>query len=697
MGDWLELYNDAEAAHDISGYTLIDREDLAVVANRSLVFPGGSFVPARGYVIVVFLEPNQTTSQTSVVTRTGTTVSVFSTSLFRLDNSGETVTLATAGGELVDRVTFLSYDRSGSAGRLPDGSDRWFAFAAPTRGWTNNGSTSNKTVVVRDADWRAESHSVGPPRYETVFDDSALQVVELVFEGDQWNKSWADVQNATRTANPVLVWVTVRFRQRVWRHVAFRFKGARSLKQSVQCGMSKLPFRLDFDAFEHKFPEIENQRFFGFGKLTFASNFGDNTGMRELLMQHLYASMDVPVARSAPVQVVLERGDDDVRALVGIFTMIEEPNDSDGFLRRVFNDSVRRGNLYEPDGEGGRFTLPLNTTTIDRKGRVGWGDDQFTDLKAVASALHASTRITAAPVWRADLERTFDVDVFLRWLAVTRASGNWAQYGAYLPHNYFIYCSIPATPCRWIAWDGHFVFGASLASVGIATGASSCGTSELSLPMMGGPDVSPKIDLSDVNAAKWPLIAFTARDDPIYSSRYKAALVRLLTDPASLIGNTTAFDAFVTKFDALFGAQQALEQFPFSSLANGTTNAYKADVARLRTFVGQFRAALVDATTATSVQTGTTELPSSNAARADPQSQSDAAIVGGVVGGVLGLLLVCLVLFLVWRRSRRAKDVAPHQAKISEYGVVRLTSEPEYTVLQSVPQQYDSVPNQTQR
>ncbi|MFC1592032.1 CotH kinase family protein [Thermodesulfobacteriota bacterium] len=42
----------------------------------------------------------------------------------------------------------------------------------------------------------------------------------------------------------------------------------------------KLPFNLDFDEFEDRFPEIRNQRFYGFKKLALLNAFLDKSLMR---------------------------------------------------------------------------------------------------------------------------------------------------------------------------------------------------------------------------------------------------------------------------------------------------------------------------------------------------------------------------------------------------------------------------------
>ena len=63
-----------------------------------------------------------------------------------------------------------------------------------------------------------------------------------------------------------------------WYKVGIRFKGNSSL---YNANSNKLPFKLDFDEFEDTYPEIENQRFYGFKQLNLKSNYNDESEMRE--------------------------------------------------------------------------------------------------------------------------------------------------------------------------------------------------------------------------------------------------------------------------------------------------------------------------------------------------------------------------------------------------------------------------------
>ena len=81
--------------------------------------------------------------------------------------------------------------------------------------------------------------------------------------------------------------VTVRFNGHAWTYVGMRFKGNSSLSQLGAAGNRKLPFRLDFDQYEDAHPEVHNQRFYGFKKLTLSANFGDDSQVRDVVVYTL--------------------------------------------------------------------------------------------------------------------------------------------------------------------------------------------------------------------------------------------------------------------------------------------------------------------------------------------------------------------------------------------------------------------------
>ena len=73
------------------------------------------------------------------------------------------------------------------------------------------------------------------------------------------------------------------YQGRTWWRVGLRDKGRSSLRFGYEEGVGKLPFRLDFDQFEDDNPDLADQRFWGFKKMTFANSHEASLSRMKLL------------------------------------------------------------------------------------------------------------------------------------------------------------------------------------------------------------------------------------------------------------------------------------------------------------------------------------------------------------------------------------------------------------------------------
>lgn len=286
--------------------------------------------------------------------------------------------------------------------------------------------------------------------------------------------------------NPVWVMATVSFEGDSWENVGIRFKGNSSLRSAWTSGNYKLPFKLDFDQFEGDYPEIDDQRFYGFKQLSLASNFNDESYLREKVTADIFRAFGVPSAQTAFYEVYVDYGEGP--AYFGLYTMVEMVEDT--VISEQFASD--EGNLYKPDGNGATFAAgSFNEASFDKETHQDSAD--YSDILALFDALHADTRLSDPAAWRAGLEAVFDVDVFLRWLAVNTVVQNWDTYGQ-MSHNYFLYTDPETDQLTWIPWDNnHALFGMGMRS------ALSLGLDEVT--------------------EQWPLIRYLM-DDPIYHAQY---------------------------------------------------------------------------------------------------------------------------------------------------------------------------------
>lgn len=107
--DAIELYNAGNATADLSGWQLSD--DPTFSATKTYVFPEGTMLEPGDFIVLLSFDATTMTGELP----------------FGIDNSGqETLTLAEAGGGVVDSILVDGYLSRVSYCRLPDVSGPWF-------------------------------------------------------------------------------------------------------------------------------------------------------------------------------------------------------------------------------------------------------------------------------------------------------------------------------------------------------------------------------------------------------------------------------------------------------------------------------------------------------------------------------------------------------------------------------------------
>lgn len=295
--------------------------------------------------------------------------------------------------------------------------------------------------------------------------------------------------------NPTWVPVTIEFEGDTWTNVGLRFKGNSSLFSSWGGGNYKLPMKLDFDEFEDDYPEIDDQRFYGFKQLSLSSNFHDDSFLREKVAADIFREAGVPAAQTAFYQIYVDYGEGPV--YFGLYTMVEVVDDT--VIETQFTDDG--GSVYKPSGRGATFAAgSISVDDFDKETNEEEGD--YSDIQALFQALHAETRTSDPAAWRSNLETVFDVDGFLNWLAVNTVIQNWDTYGS-MQHNYYLYHDPTTDLLTWIPWDNNEAF------------------------KDGNMRGSVSLSLDEVTN-EWPLIRYLM-DDPVYQASYAENIEALIS------------------------------------------------------------------------------------------------------------------------------------------------------------------------
>ena len=335
------------------------------------------------------------------------------------------------------------------------------------------------------------------------------------------------------------MWVpaTIEFEGNTWTHVGVRYKGNSSLTSGWRSGTRKLPLKLDFDEFEDDYPEIDDQRFYGFKQLSLSNGFSDSSFLRDAATSTMLEEAGLPAAETAFYKVVLDYGEGPVS--LGLYTMIEVVDDT--VVERTFGSDD--GNIYEAEGSAASFaasTYDQIEQSFQKENNENEAD--WSDIESLFQVLHDDQRTTDPASWRASLESVFDVDAFLEWLAISATIEHWDAYGN-MSHNYYLYHDPDSGQLTWISWDHNMSMSSGMGGGG-RRGPGARGVS---------------LDKADVDD-NWPLIRYLL-DDPVYYALYLDYLAETIAGPFDPDHMAEAYQTWAERIEPYAVADVGQEAF----------------------------------------------------------------------------------------------------------------------------------------
>ncbi|HVN58834.1 MAG TPA: CotH kinase family protein [Bacteroidales bacterium] len=367
-------------------------------------------------------------------------------------------------------------------------------------------------------DWTAATHGDNvPPDYSTVFDESKVNRFDIVVSKDDWAGMMADLKANVGVGNPapaisdfwdpVYVPVSLKFNGIEWYKVGLRLKGNSCLSYCVNKNIRKYSFKLNLDHFEDEYVPIHNQRFYGFKELNLFSNFGDPSEMREKTAADLFRESGVKAPRAVFCELWIDTGNGP--AYFGLYTLEEEVENT--VIKTQFKEG---GNLYKPDGTAATFANgTYETSQFYKKTNISPAD--FSDVRALYDVINSEARIINYTGWKNSVNKIFDTDVFIRWLAINTVIQDWDTYGL-KHHNYYIYDNPVNSKLTWIPYENS----ASFVAAGEKTALS--------------------LSLDEVTDG-WPLIRYLI-DENEYLQLYRSYLSEFITNAFSVSSFTSRID-----------------------------------------------------------------------------------------------------------------------------------------------------------
>jgi hypothetical protein len=218
-------------------------------------------------------------------------------------------------------------------------------------------------------------------------------------------------------------------------NAGFRFRGNTSRVSK------KKSFKVSINTF------TKGQRLLGYKDFNLNGEHNDPSLVRAKIVWEMFNRAGLPATRSRHVRLWVNG------TYYGIYLSVEHVND-DFLVRRFGNES---GNLYKclypadltyrsenPDDY--KFTRSGTERTYDLKTNEEF--DDYADLASFISFLNKSSDTDFAN----RVEERFNVDGFLRYLAVSMLSGNWDNYW-YLKNNFYLYNNPASGRFEFLPYD----------------------------------------------------------------------------------------------------------------------------------------------------------------------------------------------------------------------------------------------------
>jgi len=267
----------------------------------------------------------------------------------------------------------------------------------------------------------------------SIFDESYIHRVDLQFEQSDYLDQLRSNHENSDIGNVPYILASVIIDGEEVDSIGARFKGFTSYSGVGD----KRPFKLDFNEY------VSGQRLDGLRKLNLNNSTGDPSLHRDPVAYRMMRKMGVPAPRTSFTELYVN-GD-----LWGVYQFVEQVDKE--FLD--LNYASDKGNLFKnlgwsklenigntPDPYKEIFSLKTNTD-----------EDDWSDFISFVQFLNDSDNAT----FKDGIENHFNVDQFLRVLAVDVALNNWDSY---LEHgrNYYMYQDKASGVFNWIPWDYNF-------------------------------------------------------------------------------------------------------------------------------------------------------------------------------------------------------------------------------------------------
>jgi spore coat protein H len=196
--------------------------------------------------------------------------------------------------------------------------------------------------------------------------------------------------------------------------------------------------------FKIDFREFGGGKFFGYKKFNLKPNVNDPTIVREPITLLVYREMGIPAARSHPVQVYMNN------EYMGIYMNIEQIDDE--FIETRFGHNG--GYLYKCSYGANLLDNGQIFNTYMFESEINKSSDTRAQLNTFVKVLNN----TPDANFQTEIEKVFNVDGYLKQLAVEALLGHWDGY-SYNKNNFYLYYNSQTSLVEFIPYDADNTWG----------------------------------------------------------------------------------------------------------------------------------------------------------------------------------------------------------------------------------------------
>lgn len=261
---------------------------------------------------------------------------------------------------------------------------------------------------------------------DRIFRENEVTEIRVVLEPD--DKDFL-LSNSNRNSE-TYVTASVTFNNSSLQNVTINNIGVR-LRGNTSRGHLKRSFKIDFQ-------EFGGEKFLTHKKINLKPNVNDPSHVRELLTMKLYRQMEVPAPRVAPSALYFNE------EYMGVYLMVEQIDDE--FVDKRFGHE--EGFLYKCSFGA---TLEDNDRIFDEalyESKINEQNDTRAELQSFVEVLNGVSNET----FREEIQQVFQVDRFIRQLAVEAVTGHWDGY-SYLNNNFYLFFDERSSKFEFIAYD----------------------------------------------------------------------------------------------------------------------------------------------------------------------------------------------------------------------------------------------------